>query len=48
MCGLAGFWALTAQQEDLNAIARSMANRIVHRGPDDRGEWSDYAVFSII
>ena len=42
MCGLAGFWALTAQQEDLNAIARSMANRIVHRGPDDRGEWSDY------
>lgn len=45
MCGLAGF----IQQphggaEAANAIARRMADRLAHRGPDDSGVWSDSSV----
>jgi asparagine synthase (glutamine-hydrolysing) len=42
MCGFAGF--LTAQTkslEGLEAIAKSMSNAILHRGPDDVGTWAD-------
>lgn len=41
MCGLTGFWAPGADQRDAEAIAESMANGIVHRGPDDSGIWTD-------
>jgi asparagine synthase (glutamine-hydrolysing) len=41
MCGIAGFWTTGAHRDDANEIARSMADRIANRGPDDRGEWSD-------
>lgn len=43
MCGLAGFWdprsSLDAAR--LSAIARAMADRLAHRGPDDAGSWAD-------
>lgn len=41
MCGLAGFWSAGAFHGDASAMARAMADRLVHRGPDDHGEWSD-------
>src|SRR5690349_5254761 len=40
MCGIAG---LIAAQGSAAAIARSMADAIVHRGPDDDGVWDDPA-----
>jgi asparagine synthase (glutamine-hydrolysing) len=44
MCGLAGFFQTPSRNEsELIAIARSMNDRIVHRGPDSRGEWADAA-----
>ena len=42
MCGLAGFWqAKGGRESDLRAQALRMADTLVHRGPDDRGEWVD-------
>ncbi len=42
MCGVTGFLAVTARPEDeLKEMARSMANAIAHRGPDDSGAWAD-------
>lgn len=38
MCGIAGFWGRCAQTKH---VARSMADRIAHRGPDSFGEWLD-------
>lgn len=43
MCGIAGFWDLqagTSGEEGL-AVARRMADRLTHRGPDDHGVWGD-------
>jgi asparagine synthase (glutamine-hydrolysing) len=40
MCGFAGF--LTGPGSDLSSI-RQMTDRIVHRGPDDQGAWTDPA-----
>jgi asparagine synthase (glutamine-hydrolysing) len=40
MCGIAGFLNLTGSEAD-PAVARTMADRIVHRGPDDSGAWSE-------
>jgi asparagine synthase (glutamine-hydrolysing) len=37
MCGIAG--VLGSVQTDQSAIARKMALAMVHRGPDDAGEW---------
>ncbi len=43
MCGIAGFWRYSANQRAdwLEKTALSMANTLVHRGPDDSGVWSD-------
>ncbi len=41
MCGLTGFWQPGADTDHLAQTALAMAARIVHRGPDDRGVWSD-------
>ena len=40
MCGLSGFRGLSVL-DDQKAVARSMANAIQHRGPDDEGVWAD-------
>lgn len=42
MCGIAGLINAPAGT-DLAAAARRMADRIVHRGPDDEGVWVDPA-----
>jgi asparagine synthase (glutamine-hydrolysing) len=42
MCGFTGFLQRRGgAAEELEALARSMASRIVHRGPDDSGEFAD-------
>ena len=41
MCGLTGFWMTQSRLHDAEAIAIAMADRIVHRGPDDHGVWTD-------
>ena len=38
MCGITGFWG---KCDHANQVARTMANRIAHRGPDSFGEWLD-------
>jgi len=45
MCGLAGFLNLACSLpgETLEIIALRMADTLRHRGPDDRGVWSDGA-----
>lgn len=42
MCGIAGLWtAESVSAERLGDSARSMADALVHRGPDDSGVWID-------
>jgi asparagine synthase (glutamine-hydrolysing) len=41
MCGLAGFLGGTMGADQRRDVARQMADRIRHRGPDDSGEWVD-------
>ena len=42
MCGIAGFLSGAGiQSASPQAIARSMADAITHRGPDDAGAWAD-------
>ena len=41
MCGIAGFYGLAAPAAALREIALAMAERLVHRGPDDAGAWVD-------
>ena len=42
MCGLTGFFQLGGfSAADAKAMATAMAQRIVHRGPDDGGVWAD-------
>ena len=42
MCGITGFWQRPDGDEiALRALARTMAERLAHRGPDDAGEWAD-------
>ena len=45
MCGITGFWNLTADQSAaaLQDIAQRMATTLSHRGPDDAGTWVDAA-----
>ncbi|MFL6651893.1 MAG: asparagine synthase (glutamine-hydrolyzing) [Sulfurifustaceae bacterium] len=45
MCGLAGFIQLPhGGAEAAGTIARRMADRLAHRGPDDSGVWTDSSV----
>ncbi len=39
MCGIAGIYSKNKSPELLSKIAKSMANTIFHRGPDDSGVW---------
>jgi asparagine synthase (glutamine-hydrolysing) len=42
MCGITGFWTPRPHgMETAAAVARSMAERIIHRGPDGFGVWVD-------
>lgn len=41
MCGLVGFRSLSRSRDDDEVLARAMADRIRHRGPDDEGVWLD-------
>ena len=43
MCGIAGLIELNgaAPVADLEAMGRAMAETLAHRGPDDRGVWTD-------
>ncbi|HEY9135479.1 MAG TPA: asparagine synthase (glutamine-hydrolyzing) [Pseudomonadales bacterium] len=42
MCGITGFLLNSPiQAERMQNIARKMADKIIHRGPDDGGEWVD-------
>src|SRR5690348_4901847 len=45
MCGLTGTIDLKRESdaETLRATARRMADALLHRGPDDSGEWVDAA-----
>ncbi len=44
MCGLAGFWQLRGGSRDvLLRQVQAMSDRLIHRGPDDQGEWCDEA-----
>ena len=41
MCGLTGFVMLGSSSDELVPIVRRMCDALVHRGPDDAGEWID-------
>jgi asparagine synthase (glutamine-hydrolysing) len=43
MCGIAGFLDLRQRlgEPQAAALARAMADQLVHRGPDDGGSWAD-------
>lgn len=43
MCGHAGFLDLgrSSSEKEMVSVARAMASRVRHRGPDDSGEWAD-------
>jgi asparagine synthase (glutamine-hydrolysing) len=43
MCGITGFLDIsnTTNHETLQSVIRRMTDRLVHRGPDDSGEWLD-------
>ncbi|RAU23855.1 asparagine synthase (glutamine-hydrolyzing) [Paramagnetospirillum kuznetsovii] len=41
MCGFAGFLDLGTATPDRAAVARAMAQTLIHRGPDDDGVWTD-------
>lgn len=44
MCGITGFWQPAGFAPDAaQALARRMADTLVHRGPDDGGVWVDGA-----
>ena len=41
MCGFAGVVSKDFPRETLLKIAENMAKSLVHRGPDDYGNWTD-------
>src|SRR5258706_6657575 len=41
MCGLTGFVAPSASADAMTHAVRRMCDALVHRGPDDAGEWID-------
>ncbi|OGI10774.1 MAG: asparagine synthase (glutamine-hydrolyzing) [Candidatus Margulisbacteria bacterium GWF2_35_9] len=45
MCGITGFWQLNKfSPKTAKTIAKKMADKIQHRGPDDSGVWIDEKV----
>lgn len=44
MCGLTGFMQAGVDTDRLVQIAQTMADRMVHRGPDGQGVWTDIDV----
>lgn len=43
MCGITGVWAPTSDQNCIRANTEQAVARLRHRGPDDRGIWSNGA-----
>ena len=43
MCGLTGFLGAPRSGDELRSIVRTMSDAIVHRGPDDSGDFVDEA-----
>jgi asparagine synthase (glutamine-hydrolysing) len=43
MCGVAGFLAADGLQSGASDVLEGMTRRLVHRGPDERGAWTDAA-----
>ncbi len=43
MCGLTGFLGTPRNADELRSIVRAMSDAIVHRGPDDSGDFVDEA-----
>src|SRR2546430_17379730 len=41
MCGITGFVSAPAAADELTRAVRGMCDALVHRGPDDAGEWID-------
>ena len=41
MCGIAGIWGPSLQNDEAEQIVGRMTYAIRHRGPDDEGVWSD-------
>lgn len=43
MCGIVGFWNLSRHlsKDQLQAITQQMSSKLLHRGPDDGGNWAD-------
>ena len=41
MCGITGIFSLDGPKHNLNGIADGMANKLMHRGPDNVGRWSN-------
>src|SRR5436305_7160354 len=41
MCGITGFVGAPAAAGELMGVVRGMCDALVHRGPDDAGEWID-------
>ena len=42
MCGIAGFWTRPGMSpEEMAHLAQDMADRLRHRGPEDKGAWAD-------
>jgi asparagine synthase (glutamine-hydrolysing) len=41
MCGITGAWAPASDERSIRANAEQAVARLRHRGPDDRGIWSD-------
>ena len=44
MCGICGMMALDSTQRVDSALVRTMAHRMIHRGPDSEGYYSDNTV----
>src|SRR6266498_2059728 len=41
MCGVTGFVSAPAPADELTRVVRGMSGALMHRGPDDAGEWVD-------
>ncbi|HIA76475.1 MAG TPA: asparagine synthetase B, partial [Dehalococcoidia bacterium] len=41
MCGFAGFISLDQSSDERAQILSRMGDRLAHRGPDDKGSWTD-------
>jgi asparagine synthase (glutamine-hydrolysing) len=41
MCGITGFISAPTASDELTRVVRGMCDALVHRGPDDAGEWID-------